>query len=86
MCDTSDYAVGVVLGLRIGKNLHVIIYASRMLDGAQYNYHTTKKETFVVVFSWKIQVKSTWYKSHYFCWPYNFKVSFKEKEVETKID
>ena len=34
MCDASDYAVGAVLGQRIGKNLHVIAYASRMLDGA----------------------------------------------------
>jgi hypothetical protein len=35
MCDASDYTVGAVLGQRIGKNLHVIAYASRMLDGAQ---------------------------------------------------
>jgi hypothetical protein len=35
MCDASDYALGVVLGQRIGINLHVIAYASRMLDGAQ---------------------------------------------------
>ena len=51
MCDASDYAVGAVLGQRIGKNLHVIAYASRMLDGAQSNYHTTEKELFAVVFA-----------------------------------
>jgi hypothetical protein len=51
MCDASDYAVGVVLRQRIGKNLHVIAYASRMLDGAQCNYHTTEKELFAVVFA-----------------------------------
>jgi hypothetical protein len=51
MCDVSDYAVGAVLGQRIGKNLHVITYASRMLDGAQCNYHTTEKERFAVVFA-----------------------------------
>jgi hypothetical protein len=51
MCDASDYAVGAVLGQRIGKNLHVIAYASHMLDGAQCNYHTTEKELFVVVFA-----------------------------------
>jgi hypothetical protein len=51
MCDASDYAVGAVLGQRIGKNLHVIAYASCMLDGAQCNYHTTKKELFAVVFA-----------------------------------
>jgi hypothetical protein len=51
MCDASDYTVEVVLGQRIGKNLHVIVYASRMLDEAQCNYHTTKKELFTVVFA-----------------------------------
>jgi len=53
MCDASDYAVGAVLGQKIGKNLHVIAYASRMLDGAQCNYHTTEKELFIVVFALK---------------------------------
>jgi hypothetical protein len=51
MCDASDYAVGIVLGQRIGKNLHVIAYASRMLDEAQCNYHTTENELFAVVFA-----------------------------------
>jgi hypothetical protein len=51
MCDASDYVVGVVLRQIIGKNLHVIAYTSRMLDGAQCNYHTTEKELFAVVFA-----------------------------------
>jgi hypothetical protein len=51
MCDASDYVVGVVLGQKIWKNLHVIAYASRMLDGAQCNYHTTEKKLFAVVFA-----------------------------------
>jgi hypothetical protein len=51
MCDASDYTVGAVLGQRIGKNLHVIAYASRMLNKAQYNYLTTEKELLVVVFA-----------------------------------
>ena len=51
MCDASDYTVGVVLRQRIGKNLHVIAYASCVLDGAQCNYHTTKNELFAVVFA-----------------------------------
>jgi len=50
MCDASDYAVGVVLRQRIGKNLHVIAYAYRMLDEAQCNYHTTENKLFAVVF------------------------------------
>jgi hypothetical protein len=40
-----------MLGQRIEKNLHVIAYASRMLDGAQCNYHTTENELFAVVFA-----------------------------------
>jgi hypothetical protein len=43
--------LGAVLGQRIGKNFHVIAYASRMLDEAQCNYHTTEKELFAVVFA-----------------------------------
>ena len=51
MCNARDYAVGAILGQRIGKNLLVITYASRMLDGTQCNYHTTEKELFAVVFT-----------------------------------
>jgi hypothetical protein len=40
-----------VLGQIIGKNLHLIAYASCMLDGTQYNYHTIEKELFAVVFA-----------------------------------
>jgi hypothetical protein len=76
-----------VLGQRIGKNLHTIAYASHMLDGAQCNYHTTEKELFAVMFALeKIQVISTWYKSHCFYLPCSFKVSFEEKGVQTKIN
>jgi len=51
MCDASDYAVGAVLGQRIRKNLHVIAYASRIVDGAQCKYHSTEKKLFAVVFA-----------------------------------
>ena len=51
MCDTSDYAVGVVLGQRIGKTSHAIYYASRTLNDAQRNYSTTKKEFLAIVFA-----------------------------------
>ncbi|KAI5334985.1 hypothetical protein L3X38_025118 [Prunus dulcis] len=51
MCDSSDYAIGVVLGQRVNKLPHVIYYASRTLNGAQLNYSTTEKELLDVVFA-----------------------------------
>ncbi|KAK4391632.1 Retrovirus-related Pol polyprotein from transposon.6 [Sesamum angolense] len=51
MCDASNHAIGAVLGQRIGKEPHVIYYASRMLDNAQSNYTTTEKELLAVVFA-----------------------------------
>ncbi|KAJ8765396.1 hypothetical protein K2173_012093 [Erythroxylum novogranatense] len=49
MCDASNYAVGAVLGQRVGRDPHVIYYASKTLDSAQQNYSTTEKEMFAVV-------------------------------------
>ena len=37
MCDTSDYAIGAVLGQREDKKAFVIYYASKTLDSAQSN-------------------------------------------------
>ena len=34
MCDASDYAVGVVLGQRKGKNFHALYYANKVLNDA----------------------------------------------------
>ena len=51
MCDASDYAVGAVLGQRVGKESHVIYYASRTLNDAQRNYTTTEKELLAIVFA-----------------------------------
>ena len=51
ICDTSDYAVGVVLGQRINKIPHVIYYESKTLNDTQLNYSSTKKELLVVVFA-----------------------------------
>ena len=53
MCDTSGFAIGIVLGQRDNKNLYVISYASCTFDEAQCNYHATKKELFVVIFALK---------------------------------
>ncbi|KAI3669358.1 hypothetical protein L6452_40591 [Arctium lappa] len=51
MCDTSNHAVGAVLGQKIGKASHVIYYASKTLDNAQSNYSTTEKELLAIVFA-----------------------------------
>ncbi|CAN6552189.1 unnamed protein product [Malus baccata var. baccata] len=51
MCDASDYAIGAVLGQRKNKKPHVIYYASRTLNDAQFNYSTTEKELLAVVFA-----------------------------------
>jgi hypothetical protein len=53
MCDTSDYAVGAVLGQRKEGKVHAIYYASKTLNDAQVNYATTKKELLVVVFAFE---------------------------------
>ena len=50
MCDTSDFATGVVLGQRKEKKPYVICYASSTLDNAQMHYTTTKKKLLTVVF------------------------------------
>jgi hypothetical protein len=43
MCDTSDYAVGAVLGQRKEGRVHTVHYASKTLNGAQLNYATMEK-------------------------------------------
>ena len=43
MCDTSDFAIGAVLGQKQEKVFQIIYYASRTLNDAQLNYATTKK-------------------------------------------
>ena len=51
MCDTSDYAIGDVLGQREDKKAFMIYYASKTLDSAQTNYTTTEKEFLAIVFA-----------------------------------
>ncbi|XP_057784322.1 uncharacterized protein LOC131001771 [Salvia miltiorrhiza] len=51
MCDASDFAVGAVLGQKVGKESHVIYYASKTLNPAQCNYTTTEKELLAIVFA-----------------------------------
>ena len=51
MCDASDFAIGAVLGQTKDKKHHAIVYASKMLTGAQLNYATTEKELLAIVFA-----------------------------------
>jgi hypothetical protein len=51
MCETSDYAVGAVLGQRVDKLPHVIYYRSKTLNDTQLNYSTTEKELVAVIFA-----------------------------------
>ena len=51
MCDASDYVVGVVLGQRKGRVFHAIYYANKVLNDAQINYATTKKEILAIVYA-----------------------------------
>lgn len=51
MCDASDYDLGVVLGQKIYKRMHVSYYASKTTNEAQLNYTTTEKELLAIVFA-----------------------------------
>ncbi|RDX97021.1 Retrovirus-related Pol polyprotein, partial [Mucuna pruriens] len=53
MCDTSNSALGAVLGqrARVGKPMHVIAYASRTMDPTQLNYTIIEKELLAIVFA-----------------------------------
>ena len=51
MCDTSDFAMGAVLGQRKQKIFRAIYYASRTFNEAQENYSTTEKEMLAIVFA-----------------------------------
>ncbi|RDY06482.1 Retrovirus-related Pol polyprotein from transposon 17.6, partial [Mucuna pruriens] len=49
--NTSNSALGAILGQRVGKQEHIIAYASRMMDLAQVNYMTTEKELLTIMFA-----------------------------------
>nr|GEW04912.1 hypothetical protein [Tanacetum cinerariifolium] len=69
-CDTSDYAVGAVLGQRVEKHFRPIHYASKTMNQAETNYTTTEKEMLAVVYafekfrSYLIMNKSIIYTDH----------------------
>ncbi|GKA71031.1 reverse transcriptase domain-containing protein [Tanacetum coccineum] len=51
MCDASDFAVGVVLGQKVGKNFYPIYFASKTLNPAQQKYTVAEKELMAAVFA-----------------------------------
>nr|GEZ61855.1 reverse transcriptase domain-containing protein [Tanacetum cinerariifolium] len=53
MCDTSDYAVGGVLGQRVEKHFWPIHHASKTMNQAKMNYTTTEKEMLAVVYAFE---------------------------------
>ncbi|GJR80169.1 reverse transcriptase domain-containing protein [Tanacetum coccineum] len=53
MCDTSDFAIGAVLGQRNTKHFQPIHYASKTMTEAQIHYTTTEKEMLAVVYAFE---------------------------------
>ena len=51
MCDTSDDAIGAVLGQKRDGIFHVIHYTCRTLNDAQLNYATIENELLAIVFA-----------------------------------
>ena len=51
MCDTSDYAIGAILGQITEKIFKIIYYASKTFNEEQDNYSTTEKKMLAMVFS-----------------------------------
>nr|GEV32736.1 reverse transcriptase domain-containing protein [Tanacetum cinerariifolium] len=53
MCDTSDFAIGAILGQRQDKHFRPIHYASKTMTEAESNYTTTEKEMLAVVYAFE---------------------------------
>ena len=51
MCDASDYAMEVVLGLKVEKIFRAIYHSSKTFNEAQENYSNTEKEMLAMIFS-----------------------------------
>ena len=51
LCDTSDYAMGAVLGHKTDKRFRSIYYASKTFNETQETYSTTEKEMLAMVFA-----------------------------------
>jgi len=46
ICDASKYAIGFILGQQIGKEFHMIHYASHALNDNQMEHTVTEKRLF----------------------------------------
>nr|GEY55968.1 reverse transcriptase domain-containing protein [Tanacetum cinerariifolium] len=53
MCDTSDFAIGAVLGQRHVKHFKPIHYDSKTMNDAESNYTITEKEMLALVYAFK---------------------------------
>jgi len=53
MCDTFDYAIGVILRQQIDKKPYIIYYASHTLNDTQLNYTVIEKEFLAMIFGFK---------------------------------
>nr|GEW21085.1 reverse transcriptase domain-containing protein [Tanacetum cinerariifolium] len=53
ICDSSDFAIGAVLGQRHEKHFRPIYYASKTMTDAESNYTTTEKEMLAVVYAFE---------------------------------
>nr|GEZ26685.1 DNA-directed DNA polymerase [Tanacetum cinerariifolium] len=53
MCDTSDFAIGAVLGQRHEKHFRPIHYASKTMNDTKFNDTTTEKEMLAVVYAFE---------------------------------
>ncbi|GKA67727.1 reverse transcriptase domain-containing protein [Tanacetum coccineum] len=53
LCDTSDFSIGAVLGLRHEKHFRPIHYASKTMTEAESHYTTIEKEMLAVVYAFK---------------------------------
>nr|GEV03813.1 hypothetical protein [Tanacetum cinerariifolium] len=86
MCDSSDYAVGAVLGQSVEKHFRPIHYASKTMTQAETNYTTTEKEMLAVVYafekfrSYLIMNKSIVYTDHS-----ALKYLFAKKDVKARL-
>nr|GEU87325.1 hypothetical protein [Tanacetum cinerariifolium] len=69
MSDASNYAVGAILGHRVGKSAHVIYYASRTLDTLKYLL--SKKEAKPMLIRWILLLQE-------------FNLKFETRKVEAK--